>query len=257
MISMKREKSQKVQLRAFLPVSLVDLAEGLAGGIGGTRGTFKEVVGASILMFADADSATRKQYLLRLLGVERGLEDINELKRAALGPYVILRKIRGRGRERAAPETAPVLGLHNEAPEHPDGTVIPVLNRVAAGQAMEATDMGFPPGGADLYVELPRELMRIGPRAYGLTVDGDSMSPDYQHGDIVVVDPDISSEGSAPVMGIAIYGEDRMSVFKQVVRDKTQVELRSLNKRFPTIHVDSPEVHAVHSVIACVKITSN
>lgn len=50
----------------------------------------------------------------------------------------------------------------------------------------------------------------LGPRSYGLVVDGDGLAPRFRSGDVVVVDPDrIPKEGDQ----VVLYGEGRIAEF--------------------------------------------
>ncbi len=82
---------------------------------------------------------------------------------------------------------------------------VPLINRVAAGQPAEFTDLGYPAGFADRYLpapvagggegaggpggeesDAPPEAMAC---AFALRVIGDSMSPEYREGEILLVGP--------------------------------------------------------------------
>jgi len=72
--------------------------------------------------------------------------------------------------------------------------LIPLINRVAAGPVTEFTDLDYPVGIADRYIPVPQTL--TAPPAPGtdgvqalfaLEITGDSMSPDYAVGDLVIV----------------------------------------------------------------------
>lgn len=63
---------------------------------------------------------------------------------------------------------------------------VPLINRVAAGYPTEFTDLGYPARVAAEYVRCP-DL--ADPDAFACRVVGDSMTPDYREGDIVVFSP--------------------------------------------------------------------
>ena len=75
---------------------------------------------------------------------------------------------------------------------------IPLINRVAAGNAAEFTDLDYPAGIADSYIAAPVPTETVtesgatsasgSPDAglFALRIEGDSMEPRYQQGDIVV-----------------------------------------------------------------------
>ena len=73
---------------------------------------------------------------------------------------------------------------------------VPLINRVAAGTPAEFTDLDYPVGIADAYVPAPppdapadQTQQGANPAAgmFALRVEGDSMSPQYLPGDIIVL----------------------------------------------------------------------
>ncbi|MBC7771596.1 MAG: S24 family peptidase [Pyrinomonadaceae bacterium] len=63
---------------------------------------------------------------------------------------------------------------------------IPLINSVAAGYPKEFSDMGYPTRVADEYVRAP-DIHDSD--AFAARVVGDSMSPEYREGDIVIFSP--------------------------------------------------------------------
>src|SRR4051794_28971637 len=70
--------------------------------------------------------------------------------------------------------------------EHVRTNSVPVINRVSAGYPRDFTDLSYPPRVADDYVGCPdvRDA-----DAFAARVFGDSMTPKYGEGDIVVFSP--------------------------------------------------------------------
>ncbi|MGC8559733.1 MAG: helix-turn-helix domain-containing protein [Phycisphaerae bacterium] len=64
---------------------------------------------------------------------------------------------------------------------------VPLINRVAAGTPIEATDLDYPVNIADRDALIPNELVD---GCFALRIDGDSMTPVYQPGDIVIFSGD-------------------------------------------------------------------
>ncbi len=64
---------------------------------------------------------------------------------------------------------------------------VPLINRVAAGAPIEATDLDYPVNIADRDALIPNELVD---GCFALRIDGDSMTPVYQPGDIVIFSGD-------------------------------------------------------------------
>ena len=66
------------------------------------------------------------------------------------------------------------------------GSMVPLVNRLMAGPFAEFTDLGYPARIADEYISVPGVS---DPDAFAARVHGDSMSPTYTEGDIVVFSP--------------------------------------------------------------------
>lgn len=64
--------------------------------------------------------------------------------------------------------------------------VVPVINRVSAGYPKDFTDLSYPKGSADTYLSCPDVS---DPDAFAARVHGDSMTPKYRQGDIVIFSP--------------------------------------------------------------------
>lgn len=68
-----------------------------------------------------------------------------------------------------------------------------------------------------------------GPMAYALQVDGDSMSPDFMPGSLVIVDPDLE-----PITdSFVIVNNDESFTFKQLVKDGGDLFLKPVNPQYP------------------------
>jgi SOS-response transcriptional repressor LexA len=63
---------------------------------------------------------------------------------------------------------------------------VPVINRISAGYPRDFTDLSYPPRVADEYVGCPDVFDRD---AFAARVHGDSMTPKYREGDIVIFSP--------------------------------------------------------------------
>jgi phage repressor protein C with HTH and peptisase S24 domain/transcriptional regulator with XRE-family HTH domain len=70
--------------------------------------------------------------------------------------------------------------------EHISAGAVPVINRVSAGYPKDFTDLSYPKGIADDYVACPGVDDKD---AFAARVHGDSMSPKYREGDIVIFSP--------------------------------------------------------------------
>lgn len=63
---------------------------------------------------------------------------------------------------------------------------LPIINRVSAGYPKDFTDLNYPRGVADSYISCPDVA---DPDAFAARVSGDSMTPKYRPGDIVIFSP--------------------------------------------------------------------
>ena len=72
---------------------------------------------------------------------------------------------------------------------------VPLINRVAAGTAGEFGDLSYPAGVADQYVAAPDLPGAPVASAFAVRVLGDSMSPEYAEGEIIIVGPGGGGEG--------------------------------------------------------------
>src|SRR5262245_19673671 len=64
---------------------------------------------------------------------------------------------------------------------------VPVINKVSAGYPSDFTDLNYPRGVADDYVGCPD--LQGDKDAFAARVHGDSMTPKYRQGDIVIFSP--------------------------------------------------------------------
>lgn len=121
---------------------------------------------------------------------------------------------------------------------------IPIVNRIAAGAVLE-----YPGGIADNM--LPVVVDRVD--AFALWIDGDSMSPRYAHGDLVVFEkvdgPAAIRDGRDYAIQLDAMGRWE-SAFKRVHREKRKPNVligEPLNPHFkpPRIEIPLDRVHAV------------
>lgn len=108
---------------------------------------------------------------------------------------------------------------------------VPLINKVSAGYPQGFTDMGYPARVADEYVRCP-DLHDAD--AFAARVVGDSMSPDYREGDIVIFSP------AMPIVDgddcFARLAPDDETTFKRVYfecGDKAErIRLQPINSRY-------------------------
>jgi len=106
---------------------------------------------------------------------------------------------------------------------------VPVVNRVSAGYPKDFTDLAYPKGVADEFIGCPNI---DDPDAFAARVSGDSMSPKYQTGDIVIFSPALSVRNGDDCFA---RFEDGQTTFKQVFfeQDEAGNDLIRLQPRNP------------------------
>lgn len=87
---------------------------------------------------------------------------------------------------------------------------VPVINRVSAGYPKDFTDLSYPKGVADEYVGCPDVHDKD---AFAARVHGDSMTPKYRAGDIVIFSP---AAGTRSGDDCFVRFEDGHTTFKRV-----------------------------------------
>ena len=119
---------------------------------------------------------------------------------------------------------------------------VPVINRVSAGYPKDFTDLSYPRGVADDYVGCP-DLHDE--NAFAARVHGDSMTPKYREGDIVIFSP-----GKSPKNGddCFVRFQDGHTTFKRVF-------FESDDKGNPTLRLQPRNEKYRPQVIASVDVT--
>lgn len=108
---------------------------------------------------------------------------------------------------------------------------VPVISWVAAGTFC-CSDDPFPPGVADEWVNATAS---VGPRAYALRVDGDSMEPRFPDGCTIIVDPDREPRHKSFIV-VRLDGSDQ-ATFKQLIIEGGKRYLKPLNPRYPIMEL--------------------
>jgi repressor LexA len=108
---------------------------------------------------------------------------------------------------------------------------VPVINRVSAGYPRDFTDLSYPRGIADDYVGCPEVHDKD---AFAARVHGDSMTPKYREGDIVIFSP-----AAAPRSGddCFVRFEDGTTTFKRVFfesdeKGESVIRLQPRNEKY-------------------------
>lgn len=137
---------------------------------------------------------------------------------------------------------------------------VPVLAPIAAGEPREAHDQSYPAGAAEAYVQFDTD----DGQAFALTVDGDSMAPDFRHGDTVIASPKLGQGRDTyrdGMVAVVIFGGERTATLKRVrfgaVRrsddEPMDYVLEPINPHFPKMRLRRVEISAIYPVIGLVR----
>lgn len=125
---------------------------------------------------------------------------------------------------------------------------IPVINRVSAGYPRDFTDLSYPKGVADDYVGCP-DLHDE--NAFAARVHGDSMTPKYREGDIVIFSP-----GKSPKNGddCFVRFQDGHTTFKRVFFESDEkgnatLRLQPRNEKYRPQVVASTEITGLYKAV--------
>jgi phage repressor protein C with HTH and peptisase S24 domain len=118
---------------------------------------------------------------------------------------------------------------------------VPVINRVSAGYPKDFTDLSYPKGVADEYVGCPDVADKD---AFAARVHGDSMTPKYREGDIVIFSPAASPRSGEDCF---VRFEDGQTTFKRVFfendeRGKGVLRLQPRNEKYRAQVIASEKV---------------
>lgn len=130
---------------------------------------------------------------------------------------------------------------------------VPLINKVAAGYPAGFTDLGYPARVADEYVRVP-DLSD--PDAFAARVVGDSMSPDYREGDVVVFSPARDLVDGCDCF--ARLEPDDESTFKRVYFEKGEdgaelIRLQPVNHRYPARTLPREKVAGLYRAVKVVR----
>lgn len=126
---------------------------------------------------------------------------------------------------------------------------IPVISSVQAG-ALRDMDCPYEPG--DGYAVIYTDDMSLSRWTFSLEVDGDSMLPRFQHGDLLIVDPELSPNPGNFV--VARNGTNQATFKKYRPRGmdengNTVFELVPLNEDYPTMRSDTETLTVLGVVV--------
>ena len=114
---------------------------------------------------------------------------------------------------------------------------IPIIARIPLIPWSEASN--FCGGGADYHPQDVKTWIPVAPRTsdktYALRVPDDSMEPDFQEREFIIVDPTMPGEHNQFL--VARMEEEIMPTFKQLIVHGNRRYLKPLNPRYPLIDI--------------------
>jgi SOS-response transcriptional repressor LexA len=122
--------------------------------------------------------------------------------------------------------------------------LLPLISWVQAGNFAESIDI-HQPGYAQHWIKKPPKP--CGPKTFALRVEGISMEPDYQEGDIIYVDPGLAATNGKDIV---IRRDDRNEVtFKRLVIEGRRSYLMPLNRAWPDQIIEVPDGARIVGVV--------
>ena len=125
---------------------------------------------------------------------------------------------------------------------------VPVINRISAGYPKDFTDLSYPKGVADDYVGCPdvRDA-----DAFAARVHGDSMTPKYREGDIVIFSPAAQPRDGDDCF---VRFADGQTTFKRVFFEtgeagKSVTRLQPRNEKYRPQVVPSDAISALYRAV--------
>lgn len=117
--------------------------------------------------------------------------------------------------------------------EEQQKNIIPVLGTIPAGIPLEAIE--------DIidYEEIPTEWLQGNKEYFALKIKGDSMSPFYNTGDVVIFQKVNNCESSAHC-AVMVNGND--VTFKKIIKNETGIILQPLNKNYDPIFYTNEQI---------------
>jgi phage repressor protein C with HTH and peptisase S24 domain len=122
------------------------------------------------------------------------------------------------------------------------GTVVPIINKVAAGYPTDFTDLEYPVGVAEDYIRCP-DLHD--PNAFAVRVVGDSMEPKFVEGDIVVFSPAAEVHNGDDCF--IRFSMPHETTFKRVFfENEGRVRLQPRNEKYAPIIVEGKRIDGIY-----------
>jgi SOS-response transcriptional repressor LexA len=195
-------------------------------------GLNQQALADAISQFGDGRTVSRTAVVQWESETTRGIEAANLLKAAKV--------------LNVAPEWLQFgTGLMRPVPAHLDGLLPIICNRrsvpilddaMIANDEKEAMELD----NVRSYVGLDDALASIaGPYVFALEIKGDSMSPEFKPGDIVVIDPQVKPQPGEIIVAKLHEGTVTLRKYRPVDTGAETFELISLNVDWPKIVINS------------------
>ncbi|TNZ90917.1 DNA-binding protein [Vibrio parahaemolyticus] len=114
---------------------------------------------------------------------------------------------------------------------HINSRRIPLLSYVQAGELTEENPIREPDGSFE-YVSCDDD---IGSEAFALRIEGDSMTPDFREGDLVIIDPSVAPAPGEFVFAVSDDSHGTFKKYKPSGVNAKDFELIPLNQDYPVI----------------------
>lgn len=122
---------------------------------------------------------------------------------------------------------------------------VPLIDMVAAGDWCDVADP-YPVGEAESWEPCP---VPHGENTFAVRINGESMAPKFQHGEIIFCDPSVQANSGDYV--IAKLTDENQATFKQLVIEDGKHMLKALNPSWPQRYIPiNGNCHIVGKVIA-------
>lgn len=121
---------------------------------------------------------------------------------------------------------------------------VPVVGLASAGEGEFFTDQGYPQGAGMYYIERPPQFND--PNGFGVEISGDSMSPKYEDGQVVLVDTRKRPQnGDFALVGL-MNGDKFVKRYRE---SQGYVILESINPLYPPIIVQKEEIRFAYKIV--------
>ena len=121
---------------------------------------------------------------------------------------------------------------------------IPLLSRIPGGSPVAFTDGEYPVGFGEEFVDRGDIT---DPNAFALIVEGDSMSPRINSGDIVIISPN-TPVNSKCIAAVTVQSEEN-TLKRVILLENSKVLLQPENEKYDPLVVDKNEVKFIGRVI--------